>query len=85
MNGTDIFAITGTTGVVVAVMSVTFWLCAIIAFFSIAINASRIRKDVEAMRDIAEVEFTLRADAAKAKVAGNASEPQRQQPAPRNS
>lgn len=69
MDWLDALMTTGAIGLIVLVATITFWVCAIVAFFSIAINASRIRRDVEAMRDMAEVEFHARATTAQAPAA----------------
>ncbi|WP_062516804.1 hypothetical protein [Demequina gelatinilytica] len=66
MKWTETLAAAGAVGLVVIALILGFGISVIVAFFAIAINASRIRKGVEALRDIAEVEFKLRADAARA-------------------
>ncbi|WP_062460864.1 hypothetical protein [Demequina soli] len=84
MDWIDALVAAGTTGLIVVVLVVTFWACAIVAFFSVAINTSRIRKDVAAMREIAEAEFQLSAEDADAALATNANDPGLNPNAPRS-
>ena len=56
MDFVDFLATSTVIGLVVAVLVVTLWIAAIVAFFSMATNISRLRRDVEILQDIAIVQ-----------------------------
>lgn len=56
MDFVNFLATSTVIGFVVAVLAVTVWITAIVAFFSMATNISRLRRDVETLQDIATIQ-----------------------------